>query len=348
MWMLRYLLPSILILAASTLAGRYLLLSGNLRATLWLAFILSMLGTASIFLGMYWPSLYQFYQVQLERDRQVGFFANANDAGMAVVAAAALGFACLSITKRRTLVIAGIAAAGVAVILTYSRSSIMAYGLVALSQVFVSKITRNKTVIFASAVVVGGLLWFFLVGVNAMALSRDQQHRLSSITDLLHGKSDSSVLGGRKELAMAGVRDWLKSPILGNGLTSQIHNEETGVGSHNTLVRILGESGIVPGGLFVLFFAVFAWEAWRCRIVPVRIAAFGCCIAFLMNAAASHGAVFDKNYNVILGVCFGLLAGVKELEHRGAFNSAPHVPVRSRRDAPRPLPTRHSPCETAP
>jgi O-antigen ligase len=216
---------------------------------------------------------------------------------------------------------------GVAVLFTYSRMSILTFGFVALMQVFVSQILRRKSILFASVAVLAGMMWFFAAGTRDLeGLSSDQQHRLGSIVAIFKGDIDSRVTGGRYELAMAGVTEWLKSPILGNGLTSQRALPGTNLGPHNTFVLVLGESGIVPGAMLMLFFVLFGWQAWRCPVRPVRTLVLGFWIIFFLHTLTSHGSFVEKNHALMLGVSFGLLVAAREMQRRGAARPAMFVP----------------------
>jgi hypothetical protein len=96
----------------------------------------------------------------------------------------------------------------------------------------------------------------------------------------------------------------------------------TGLGPHNTIVLILGESGIIPAAVFIVFLAYWLWEAFRCRVRPVRSLALCLWIVLVMRVMTAHGAVVDKNHALIIGVGLGLLAGARELTRRAAFGSA--------------------------
>jgi len=148
-------------------------------------------------------------------------------------------------------------------------------------------------------------------------LSMSQFRRLTMLTRIFQGDFSSEVTGGRGQIALYALGHWLESPIIGHGLGAQRQIGDH-PGPHNTFIRVLGEGGVLPALLFVLFFVVYLRASLRCKVVPVRTIALGYLLLFFLSCLSGHNELVHRYQNVMIGTCFGLLAGAAQLEQVAA------------------------------
>jgi O-antigen ligase len=315
-------LSSALIMAAAAVAVRNSILGYSLRTTLWLLFGLAILVPVTVFLGVYWPEIYRYRESsQWEAGRHSGFFGNPNSCGVAGCSAAAIGFGLLTMTNRKLLVAAGLATIAVGVLLTFSRAAIILFLALTLAQIFISPVFRRKSIVIVGAILLGGILWFVMTAASGdQDLSRGQFRRLAALARIFQGDFSAETTGGRGAFALYAIQHWMKSPIIGHGLGAQ-REIDGQPGPHNTFIRILGEGGVLPAALFLVFFVVYLRAALRCKIVPVRTIALGYLLLFALACMTSHDELVQRFQNIMLGICFGLLAGAAQFEQAAAVQN---------------------------
>jgi O-antigen ligase len=148
-------------------------------------------------------------------------------------------------------------------------------------------------------------------------LQADQAKRVNTLALLLSGEISNESTGGRMQYWINGIRQWADSPIWGHGIGTQrrIQNEVmTEAGSHNTFLRVLGESGIVPFFLLLIFLWVFFREGQRTKTPYVKTLVLGYFIVMFMSCMTSHNVLTHRHQNAMLGACFGLMAAAREIE----------------------------------
>ena len=255
---------------------------------------------------------------QYELGRTIGFFTNANQAGMAMTLAAAFGFACLVKTRRRLLVMTGIMLAGVACVTTYSRSSMLTFAIVAMIQLLTSSVLRNKSVVFAAIFAVAGFTWFVTEGHKSFGTAtREQEKRIASFTELASGNFSEENTGHRFMVAQVGLEYWLRKPFfghgIGNGRSLDLGMGVHSLGPHNEFVLILIESGPLGFLTFVIALAAAWYAALRCKVPEVRAVAIACLTVFSCNCLTSHTILTQNYYAAMLGIVFGSLSGAYSL-----------------------------------
>jgi hypothetical protein len=154
-------------------------------------------------------------------------------------------------------------------------------------------------------------------------LAHSEFKRVESIAKLLQGDiSDEATTGGRAHLAMEGIKEWLRSPIIGNGLGTQREIPSIGIGPHNLNVYILGQAGVIPFAIFWWMLFRMGLDGWQCKTPAVRALVLGFVLIFVSRMMMSHGLLSQRIYNFMFGVCFGLLAACAELKAAGIDNAA--------------------------
>ena len=308
------LLSAALIVVACSVGVSHLVLAYRLKWPFrWLG-LAAITVPASIFLGKYFPDLINQFGSTLEAGRMTGFFVNPNAAGAAVCCAAAILFSCLAYDKRRWWCVAGLVACSVAVIWTFSRAAVIIFALLAMLQIFIGGRRGRLTVLLMAAVLVAGVVGYIVRAAESQkGLDPSQQTRINMLARIFGGELSDETTGSRFTLAKNGIFHWLESPLVGHGLGGQRFIRES-LGAHNTFIRILGEAGILPGSLFILFFLVMVHEGWRCRVPPIRILVLGFALVFFLSCMASHGELDSRPKNVMLGICFGLLSAATQMQ----------------------------------
>ena len=319
--MMRIYLSALLIIVAAAVAARHLVVAWPIRKTFRLLYLVCLLGTASIFLGMVWPGLYTHFDLHSDLEaegRQVGFFENPNEAGLAVCIAAAAGFAFLVLDKRKVLSIAGILLCLPAVLLTFSRTAILVFMLVTGTQLFISKLVKNKAALVAILAVAAGMTWFFVGAIGSgTELGVAQHQRVTAMVDILKGDLSDRTTGSRFRVMAAGLHHCLQRPLDGNGLGFMNRMPGVGQGPHNTFLFMWGDGGILPMLLLVVSLVVFGREAWKCPIPAIRVLVLSFLVVFFATCMTSHGALLQRNVDLLLGVGFDCLVGARELSRRG-------------------------------
>lgn len=215
--------------------------------------------------------------------RGAGFYINPNEAGIAIILLALIA----SQPLRPTLCLALWSVASVGVLLTFSRGAwliliICLMGLTLAGKfgggrarfVFVGFVTMIFGLVF-SAYLSGDLyLWVVKSPVadllDANTLSRLGQRGLDI--------DDYSTLERQDVLAL-GIARFVSSPFIGHGVGSTISWEES-VGTHNMIVMLGAELGILGVGLYL---ALFVLLLLRTRGSPRLIA-----LAALVSGLTSH------------------------------------------------------------
>jgi len=120
-----------------------------------------------------------------------------------------------------------------------------------------------------------------------------------------------------------GIDYWTYSPLFGHGLGSLHRMPDRyfgGLGCHNTHVMLLGEVGILGFIPYLVFLFVFARASWTAKTTTVRNFCVSFFLVFIAVGWVAHGMLEDRNLNILLGVCFGLLSLDKSMAHAARQN----------------------------
>ena len=228
-----------------------------------------------------------------------------------------VGFAYLIFAKRKLPVMVGIVAMGVALAASFSRSAFVAVAILIVLQIFFSPIIKRKGLALVLLVLSLGLVWLIdIVSQKSDMLVGTQRARLAYVYDLFTKGELNAEHSGRYELTQEAIQMCKDAPAFGNGLGSLHAMPISGVGCHNTYLMVLGESGIGALVLLFCFFGVLAWEAWKCPRGPVRTFILSYLVVLSTAMMSSHNTLGQRNHNVMIGCCIGVIAGYKELQRR--------------------------------
>jgi O-antigen ligase len=252
--------------------------------------------------------------IGLDLNRYSGLFWNPNEAGLALVVITLVYMALGALGGRRWIWILLAIASSIAVMLTFSRGSMIVLLLV-LGYTIFRRLGRRAGLLggVATLAIVGAMLF----GVQQPEFIGDRQwERIADVGRLLHsGHTRDTGDNDRGELLAAGVYQWFQSPIFGNGLGTQRLLKGEFVGAHNTIVMVLGESGVIPGLAFLAFIVVYLRRSLSIKSPAVRDFLFAFGIAVLGMCLQSHNFIENRFFNAMLGVAFGVLAGSPAKKH---------------------------------
>ena len=310
---------SMFLTIAGAVAARALIARIGLGKTMGWITVLLCLGAWTVFLS---PFLRGYYvnagnsELSINAGRNLGFFANPNETGMAANLAAVACFACLTLPMRRYAFLnIALAASGFGAVLTFSRSALVTLAVTGIGYLGMTAQLGRRSVglLISGGLLIGVSYWFFAGGYKIFEWQPEQLRRIQSMERIMTFQELESEDGiaGRMLGAQGGLDYWLESPWIGHGMGSLHRMPERffgGLGCHNTHVAVLGESG-VPGALAYLVF-LMAWFAacWNCRQPSIRAFTLGIFFLFFAFGMVSHGVLDQRNMNVLMGICFGMLS----------------------------------------
>jgi O-antigen ligase len=324
----RLLLSSLLIVVACALAVHSIALAYSPQTALRIVGIVALLVPASFYFAAAMPELvYRFRQEQLSAGRFSGLYANPNEAATVLCQTIAIGFACMVVERRRTLILIAIVGSAIAVLATFSRGLTLTMLALVFGQILFSPVVRRKSIFLAVGLVgIGAALLIFRLSQDVQSgLQADQKERVGTLASLLRGEFSHESTGGRLLYAMNGINYWLESPLLGHGigLESAIRTKEMETaGSHNTFIRVLGEGGVVSGFLLLLFLFIFYREGRRCKIPYVKTLGLGYLIVLFMSCMTGHNVLTHRHQNAMLGISLGMLAAARQIDNAQRRNKA--------------------------
>ncbi len=202
---------------------------------------------------------YQFtYSIRL-----VGTFLDPTSAGFisCLTAVWALAFLCNS-GRPRVLGYMSLFAGFGATLGSLSKTAIISF---AASLIFFLLLNghggRGPILLWLGALILIGAIILQTTGLNRFLQDPQARQRLVEVTQFVSGKMiDDDVLTGRGELWKLGLRKALQSPIVGQG-SGRLHNmvgapfgtNNKPLGTHNMYLLLVGEAGILPLSLYLLY-----------------------------------------------------------------------------------------------
>ena len=283
------------------------------------------------------PVLMEFFSFT-HRDayyRFVGVFSDPNDAGYVGCLAVVLALALLaSHGRHRKLAGAVLVLGTAATILSSSRTSIPALGLILL--IFSLSAHRFPKRYFVLVMGAASILAFVLIAPDRLSfLPPDQIDRLSSVGAL--SELDVGEDNRRLYLWQIALPLIAESPGLGNGLgefhrllTSGCGNGQVEpCGVHNLYLLFLGEAGVVPLALFLLFLGSVLWLRLRCGPSIAANTAAGWTLILAVHAVTFHHLPATIWCGFVIGLTCAMAAYAAETAeraHRHRRASARHPP----------------------
>ena len=286
----------------------------------------------------------------IQRGRLMGTFGGPNYAGIAACQTVVLALALTNSRYRRSalwVVILG----SIAVFLTFSRTAFIILVLVIAFFLWTSKSNiyynqRQFVSILLVVMFLTGILGIAIVNLEHLPLKHDEMDRILWLMNVSTHEPEKS-LNLRYEVWSTGASVIMESPLFGHGL-SQFHSvEHTPVecssvkgypiscGIHNVYMLFLGEAGIVPLVLFLLFIGAL----FRVYLVLPKSTATntitGWTIILAMESMSAHDAPFLTWNAFIIGLSCAMAAYVVHESRGRRTERVPEVrqaPVRTAPD----------------
>ncbi len=314
---------SLIIILAAALGSHYLFVRHGTRRALWIIAVVCLIQISLMCVGaavsdtLFTAAAYESKMARIG-GRSTGIFGDPNQAGFAVAAGSAVLFGCLIAGRHTWLIIAGLLGAAAFVMMTFSRSSIVTFALLLMVQFSISPILKRKSLLLAVPLILAGIVWMVSGGFEKLGdVTADQEARMNSFSEMLHGNFAKETTGSRFLVAANGIRYWLESPLFGHGLGKgqfiEGHLAEGGMpGPHNTFILLLIEGGAPALLAFLLFLLVTLKESLKCKEIELRVFALGYLAVFLCGCMTLHTMLSDNNQAAMLGVLVGALAASKQ------------------------------------
>lgn len=319
----RQYIPSMLVILSAYFGTRVYLKSGKLDTLLRMLIILSLVtATFTIFsssLGLKSFYSYASYATKTS-DRQVGLFANPNEAGAFGTFLLVLLLAGFGYFKRYGWVcLALVPVALYSTFLSFSRASmiftvllLVVYILFSVKNFFAFKaIQPNKALLFTLILVAGTVFLVRNFYVYTESLTFSQRTRLLQTFSLLSGDINEKTTSERSYLYEYAFDQIKKRPLTGYGLGT-FHRINFGerynnIGVHNTHLMILGETGIFIYFIFFLANFVLGWKGWIHPNQALGFFVIGTVLVYFVNiSGAGHNGLYSRPANVFIGVACAL------------------------------------------
>ena len=263
------------------------------------------------------PTVSQFVPAT-SRYRMHGSFLDPNEAGFAGCMTAALATVLLRSRRRRPLAWLALTVAAAAVVASASRTA-----FISLVLIFAVLLVLNR----------GGrryfLGWFAVVGLvvgGAAALGFEQIAgeldpkniaRIQTVMDAVRqAEITDRLFGGRLYWWREGWDALAGSPVFGAGLGAfrEIHGMPyTGV--HNQYMLLMGEAGLVPLLLFLLFIGLMLSSCARRRHSTAAIAALAWMVLIALFCLTFHTVLTNRLVEFLIGVSCALMMTPETRRH---------------------------------
>ncbi len=253
-----------------------------------------------------------------------GVFQDPNDAGYMGCLTLTLALALIAVRRHRKLAGTVLVLSVTATILSNSRTAIVSLGLISLFFLLLS--LRRSFIV-----------WLFFTGtVGVVALTVSVSDRVPFFSqresDRILSIVESGVSRERLFLWRIGLQRMAESPILGNGLGTFSIMEGTALGDcntrsgqcgvHNTYLLLLGEAGIVPLALFLLFLGSLLWRRLGGGHSLAADIAAGWTLTLAVYAMTFHHMLGIMRYGFVIGLSCTLAAFAAETAGRSGAGAA--------------------------
>ena len=302
----------ILLIFCSAVSGFYSARDGEQQRFLFKLYLIFLISTCSVFFSDY---LLEYGLIEYRSEfRRSGFFPEPNEAGQIGCMTQAIGFALMRSTRKRfpIFLLSGVLLSYLAIFYTYSRASIITSVLLTISQLFFLRESRYFKAIaaFITALLLAAIFWLFTQGIERLDLSFNAARRLDTTRALVMDQQISAeTTGSRLLLFQVSIDKTLDSPVFGNGLGSLTPIKEIGLGCHNSVLLIFGESGVLVGLMFVMVLGHWAWTGLQNRDRVLKSLMVNYLLVLFMAMMVSHTVLQRRFHNILTGLCFGLAAG---------------------------------------
>lgn len=250
-------------------------------------------------------------------DRQIGIFTNPNTTGLHANYVLCFSlYSLISNRKGKLLWLLLVPACFYAAFLSLSKAAMLMAILNLLFYLIFNFVnfhklkSSNKFISILSIALISFSAFYIYTNFEKLVggLSYAQATRIVDAVQIGQGKINDATTSERFGLAELVFDKISAHPIEGNGFGSFHRIVGHGLGVHNTALLIIGESGIFPALLFLMFIFIYIFKALKEREIPLKFLFISVLITFLLiSFLTSHNGLDERISNVILGILIVLI-----------------------------------------
>ena len=322
----KYLCIFLMMFVASAIGGRAIMERVGVDVLVKWILMISVASCIGILLS---PILYSFGWVPpLDKHayRFTGTFLNPNDAGLVGCMTVVLAMAFLRNVRQSLLGYLGLTVAFVAACSSFSKTALIS--LVAILILFLllnGRGGRGPILAWLGALVLIGAIIVVNIGLKEILRDGRAVERVVAVGELVSGRGfNDRVISQRWTVWKLGWHKILESPIVGHGLGQFRHLDgapvswDTGkrISIHNTYLLFVGEAGVVPLSLYLLYLFSLLRLRWTAPESLARDVIVGCTIVLILTSFTSDN-MYDRWPSVFLFGVNCAMAGVLTAVARG-------------------------------
>lgn len=262
-----------------------------------------------------------------DKFRLVGTFLNPNEAGLVGCLTAVLALAFLHNARRpHVLGYLSLTVGSLATLGSLSRTAIISWVVILIFFLLLNGRGNRRRLLLSlllllSALTVVGAIIVQNTNPGKILQSGEELRRITETVEFVSGKRfDDTVLAGRKTLWKLGWRQVLESPIVGHGLGRLRVMDDapfqwwTGrrLGVHNMYLMLVGEAGIVPLSLYLLYLFSLLRLRWILSGSLARDVIVGWAIVVALSSFTSHNLLALWTVSFVFGVSCAMTAALME------------------------------------
>lgn len=256
--------------------------------------------------------------------RLTGAFWDPNSAGFIGCMTATLALASLGNVRRPVFAYLALTAGSLAVFGSLSKAAIISWCVVMVFFLLLNgRGGRGPILLWVGAVALVAAIYVVKVDLGRLLRTSLALERVISTVDLvIPGKLNDASTSWRMTLWKVGLRQSLESPVVGQGLgrfylmdnSFFSPRQEVVASVHNVYLLLLGEAGIVPLSLYLLYLLSLLWLRWTVPKSLARDAVVGWTIIVVLQGMAYH-QLFQLGMYTFLG---GVTCAMASYTARGA------------------------------
>jgi O-antigen ligase len=313
-------IASLLVLTSGIIIATRAVATGRFDALLKLFFWLCTAAAMSGYVLPVIPGIADYVtsvELSSESGRRAGAFGNVNELGLQSGYPIILGLV-LSLRSRNVFwLVLGVSAGAMGVLASFSKSAMVMFVLLMMLVFWEGWKARSKSTTLGLTIGLMGLgavlVAAYLVsaisqGTATFDLTPRQESRIRELYLLLTtGVLNDVTTTGRAGIWEQAINIWRSSPIIGCGLTTFGIVPGTEANAHNSVLVVLGESGVLGLSLFGAMLLAWLTSLWRCGQRDVRILGVGFLLTQFPLWMSGGQAMRRFSQYLITGCVLGLL-----------------------------------------
>ena len=259
-------------------------------------------------------------------DRQIGIFTNPNTTGLHANYVLCFSFfSIISNRKGKLFWLILVAASCYAAFLSLSKAAILMTLLniaffTIFNLVYFHKLKfSGKFISIFNIALITYSSFFIYTNFEKLTkgLSYASMKRIEDTISLSKGELNDRTTSDRSGIAKLVFPKILAHPLIGNGFGSFHRIREHGLGVHNTALLIIGESGILPLLIFIVFLFLYFLNSIKQKEIAFKYLFISLMLTFLMiSFLTSHNALDERISNVIIGIIIPSMIFLQKEENR--------------------------------